>query len=103
MVIAMSKPYCRQNNPLNNGNDNNIIIDFHECDYVHTHELFQTVLLMFCYYIASKMLNYYSPLQNKQKNQQVNEVLFTPERYVGISVKIPNTLDLISSAVDKRA
>ena len=53
MVIAMSKPYCRQNNPLNNGNDNNIIIDFHECDYVHTHELFQTVcdinvLLLYC-------------------------------------------------------
>ena len=53
MVITLSKLYCRQNNPLNKGNYNNIIIDFHECDYVHTHELFQTVcdinvLLLFC-------------------------------------------------------
>jgi hypothetical protein len=33
------------------------------------------------------MLNYYSPFQSKHKNQQVNGVLFTPERYVGIAVK----------------
>jgi hypothetical protein len=51
--MEMSKPYCRPNNPVNNGNGNNIIIDFHECDYVHTHELVQTVcdinvLLLYC-------------------------------------------------------
>jgi len=56
------------------------------CIHMNYFRLF--VILMFCYYIASKMSNYYSPLQNKQKNQQVNEVLFMPERYVGISVKI---------------
>ena len=56
------------------------------CKHMNYFRLF--VILMFCYYIASKTLNYYSAFQNKQKNQQVNEVLFTPERYVGISVKI---------------
>jgi len=56
------------------------------CIHMNYFRLF--VILMFCYYIGSKMLNYYSPLQSKQKNQQVNEVLFTPERYVGISFKI---------------
>jgi hypothetical protein len=59
------------------------------CIHMNYFRLF--VILMFCYYITSKMLNYYyyySPFQSKQKNQQVNKVLFTPERYVGISVKI---------------
>jgi hypothetical protein len=58
---------------------------------------------MFCYYIASKMLNYYSALQNKQKNQQVNEVLFTPDGYDGISVKISNMLGLNWNGVGERA
>lgn len=41
---------------------------------VHMNYFRLSVILMFCYYIASKMLNYYSPLQSKQKNQQVNQV-----------------------------
>ena len=39
------------------------------CIHMNYFRLF--VILMFGYYIASKMLNYYySPLQNKQRNQQ---------------------------------
>lgn len=56
------------------------------CIHMNYFRLF--VILMFCYYFASKMLNYYSALQNKQNSQQVHEVLFTPEQFVGISVKI---------------
>jgi hypothetical protein len=91
--MEMSKPYCRQTNPVNNGNDNNIIIDFHKCGCMRSHmnyfRLF--VILMFCYYIPSKMLNYYPPLQCNLKNQQVNELLFTPDGYVEISIKKSNT------------
>jgi hypothetical protein len=58
---------------------------------------------MFCYYIASKMMNYYSPLQSKQKNQQVNEALFTPDGYDVIPVKISNMLDLNWNGVGERA
>ena len=56
------------------------------CIHMNYFRLF--VILMFCYYIASNMLNYNFPLQSEQKNQQLNEVLFTPERYVAIFVTV---------------